>query len=72
MSQDQFEVTFIRGPRDVSPWKRAARELAMATERLQTAETALQARNRYVEKRHEIACEKYPNAIYTLKGRNTK
>jgi hypothetical protein len=72
MSREKFDVTFIRGPRDVSPWKQAARELSLLTGRLQTDEEAMRARSGFVEKRHEIACEKYPNATYFLKGRNLK
>ncbi|TCP59589.1 hypothetical protein EV586_101818 [Tumebacillus sp. BK434] len=71
MAQDRFDVTFIRGPRDVSPWRRAAREMTLGT-RLQTEEAALQARSGYREQRDEIHTEKFPNATYFRKGRNSK
>ncbi|MFD2168897.1 hypothetical protein [Tumebacillus lipolyticus] len=72
MSDEKFDVTFIRGPRDVSPWKQAAREFSLANGRLQTERGALHARAGYLEQRHEINSENFPNASFHQKGRNNR
>lgn len=68
MSDTRFDVTFIRGPRDVSAWKKANRELSMLQNSPQNNEDALRARAAYREKRDEIVVERYPNAMYQQKG----
>lgn len=65
---ERYDVTFIRGPRDVSPWKQAARQISLLTNSPQSEETAMQARNRFTEKAQNIDTEKFPNAMYVLKG----
>ncbi|KEO82367.1 hypothetical protein [Tumebacillus flagellatus] len=72
MSGDKFDVTFIRGPRDVTPWKQAARRLNLLTNSPQNDEDALRARTAFREKRDGFRPEQYPNAIYQEKGRNRK
>jgi len=68
MSDTRFDVTFIRGPRDVSPWKKANRELAMLHNSPQNDEDALRSRTVYREKRDELEIERFPNAMYQQKG----
>lgn len=69
---DRFDVTFIRGPRDVSPWKQAARRLTLLTNSPQNEADALQARITYPEKRDGVHAERYPNATYQEKGRDRR
>ena len=68
MADNRFDVTFIRGPRDLSPWKKASRELAMLKNSPQNDEDALRARTAYQEKRDQLVVERYPNAMYQQKG----
>lgn len=68
MSDNRFDVTFIRGPRDLSPWKKANRELMMITNSPQIDEDALRSRTAYGEKRDRLVIERYPNAMYQQKG----
>ena len=65
---ERYDVTFIRGPRDVSPWKQAARQISLLTNSPQSAETAMQARSRFTKKEQNIDSERFPNAMYELKG----
>ena len=67
---ERYDVTFIRGPRDISPWKQAARQITLLTNSPQVAETAMRARARYAEKAQNIETAMFPNAIYELKGRD--
>ena len=72
MSGNRFDVTFIRGPRDVAPWTQAARRLNLLTNSPQNDEDALRARSAYSEKRVGFHSERFPNAIYQEKGRDRK
>jgi len=68
MSDNRFDVTFIRGPRDLSPWRKANRELAMLHNSPQTDEDARRSRTAYSQKRDQLNVERYPNAMYQQKG----
>lgn len=70
MSGIRFDVTFIRGPRDVAPWTQAARRLYVLTNSPQHDEDALRARIAYSDKRDGFRAERYPNVIYQEKGRD--
>jgi hypothetical protein len=62
---NKFDVTFLRGPRDLTPWKKHGRQLAMLTASPQNDEDALRARVAYREKRDdEYDMRKFPNAIH--------
>lgn len=65
---ERYDVTFIRGPRDVSPWKQAARQISLLTSSPQSAETAMQARSRFTKKEQNSDSERFPNAMYERKG----
>jgi hypothetical protein len=67
---ERFDVTFIRGPRDMSPWRRASRQIFLLTNSPQNGEEALRCRTAYQELRHGAPCDlRFPNAIYQEKGR---
>lgn len=70
MSNERFDVTFIRGPRDVSPWKRAGRQIELLTNSPQNGEDALRAQTAFEEKRHPGQQQRFPNAIYQERGRD--
>ena len=72
MASERFDVTFIRGPRDVAPWKEAARRMTFATNSPQVELDALQARRAYGHQRDGLRLEQYPNAIYQEKGRERR
>jgi hypothetical protein len=74
MSADsRFDVTFIRGPRDVSPWKRTSHQMFLRTNSRQIEEDAFHARASYHEQRDEKrgrnGLDLFPNAMYQEKGR---
>lgn len=72
MSNERFDVTFIRGPRDVSPWKKAARQIELLTNSPQNGETAIRAQTAFEEKRQAMPNNLFPNAMYQEKGRERK
>lgn len=72
MSGTRFDVTFIRGPRDVAPWTQAARRLNLLMNSPQNDEDALRARVAYPEKRAGFRLEAFPNAIHQEKGRDRR
>ena len=66
---ERFDVTFIRGRRDVSPWKQAHRQLSLLHNSPQNGEVALRSRVAYHEQRNgEKGDSRFPNAIYQEKG----
>lgn len=70
MMTERFDVTFIRGPRDVSPWKQASRLLAMHHNSPQNGTDARVSRDSYHSQRDGSSCDtRFPNAIYQEKGR---
>ncbi|MGZ4163710.1 MAG: hypothetical protein ACXVDB_05635 [Tumebacillaceae bacterium] len=70
MANERFDVTFIRGPRDVSPWKRAGRQIELLTGSTQNGEDSLRAQTAFEEKRQPKQNEMFPNAIYQERGRD--
>lgn len=70
MMTERFDVTFIRGPRDVSPWRKASRELAMYHNSPQNGTDARISRTAYHSQRDgENGDTRFPNAVYQERGR---
>ncbi|HEU4964068.1 MAG TPA: hypothetical protein VFV52_09505 [Bacilli bacterium] len=69
---ERFDVTYIRGRRDVSDWKRASREIDLLLRSPQVDEDVMRARTAHAERRQDSRLELFPNAIYFGKGRDRK
>lgn len=70
MPPERFDVTFIRGPRDLSPWKRAARQIELQTNSPQIGADALHAQTAHEKQRHPGKQELFPNVVYQERGRD--
>jgi len=68
MSDNRFDITFLRGPRDLSPWQIGSSAISRQTQSPQVEREALVARALFPVRTQEL--ERFPNATFELKGWN--
>jgi len=66
----RFDITFIRGPRDHSPWKQGSQAIQRLTNSPQAEKEAVQARALFepADPQGDSKAARFPNAAFELKG----